>query len=150
MNIITSQADISGKTSKSNKWAYREIFPDSSVGIESTCKAGDHSFLPGLERSAGEGIGYPLQCSWASLVAQMVNNLPAMWETCVQSLGLEDPLEKGKATFSSILTRRIPWIVESMGLPELDMTERFSLMKWINSAKVRSKKKQTRKHNENK
>ena len=145
MNIITSQADISGKTSKSKKWVYREIFPDSSVGIESTCNAGDHSFIPRSERSAGEGIGYPLQYSWASLVAQKVNNQPAMRETCFQSLGLEDPLEKGKATFSSILTRRIPWIVESIGLPELDMTERFSLMKWINSAKVRSKKKTNKK-----
>ena len=51
----------------------------------------------------------------ASLVAQLVNNLPAMWNTWVQSLGLEDPLEKGKATHSSILTWRIPWTVWSMG-----------------------------------
>ena len=56
-----------------------------------------------LGRSAGEGIGYPLQYSWASLVAQLVKNLPAMWETWVNSLGPEDPLEKGKATHSSIL-----------------------------------------------
>ena len=54
---------------------------------------------PGLGRSAGEGIGYPLQYFWASLVAQLVKNLPAMWETWVQSLGWEDPLEKGKATY---------------------------------------------------
>ena len=60
-------------------------------------------------RSAGEGIGYPLQHSWASLVAQLVKNLPAMWETWVQSLGREDSLEKGKATHSSILAWRIPW-----------------------------------------
>ena len=53
-------------------------------------------FVPGSGRSAGEGIGYPLQYSWASLVAQLVKNLPAMWETWVQSLGWEDPLEKGK------------------------------------------------------
>ena len=51
----------------------------------------------------------------ASLVAQLVKNLPAMWNTWVQSLGLEDPLEKGKATHSSILTWRIPWTVWSMG-----------------------------------
>ena len=51
--------------------------------------------IPGLGRSAGEGIDYPLQYSWASLVAQLVKNLPAIWETWVQSLGLEDPLEKG-------------------------------------------------------
>ena len=78
-------------------------FPDSSVGKESACNAGDPSLIPGLERSTGEGIGYPLQYSWASLVAQLVKNLPAMQETWVLSLGWEDPLEKGKAIHSSIL-----------------------------------------------
>ena len=58
--------------------------------------------IPGSGRSAGEGIGYPLQYSWASLVAQLVKNLPAMWVTWVQSLDWEDPLEKGMATHSSI------------------------------------------------
>ena len=66
---------------------------------------------PGLGRSAGEGIGYPLQYSWASLVAQLVKNPPAMRETWVQSLGREDPLEKVKATHSSILDLRILWSV---------------------------------------
>ena len=56
--------------------------------------------IPGLGRTTGEGKGYPLQYSWASLVAQLVKNLPAMQETWVQSLGWEDPLEKGKATHS--------------------------------------------------
>ena len=57
-------------------------FPDSSVGKESTCKAGDPGLISGLGRSAGEGIGYPLQSSWASFVAQLVKNLPpAMQET---------------------------------------------------------------------
>ena len=69
-----------------------------------------------LERSAGEGIGYPLQYCWASLVAQLVKNPPALWETWVQFLGWEDPLEKGKATHSSILAWRISWTVQSMGL----------------------------------
>ena len=78
-------------------------FPDSSVGKESACNAGDPGSIPGLGRSTGEGIGYPLQYSWASLVAQLVKNLPAMQETWVQSLGWEDPLEKGKATHSRIL-----------------------------------------------
>ena len=82
-------------------------FPDSSVGKESACNAGDPSSIPGLGRSAGEGIGYPLQYSWASLVSQLVKNLPAMRETWVQSLGWEDPLEKEKATHSSILDWRI-------------------------------------------
>ena len=56
--------------------------------------------IPGSGKSAGEGIGYPLQHSWASLVAQLVKNPPAMWETWVRSLGWEDPLEQGKATHS--------------------------------------------------
>ena len=60
-------------------------------------------------RSTGEGIGYPLWYSWASLVAQLLKNLPALWETWVWSLGWEDPLEKGMATHSSILAWRIPW-----------------------------------------
>ena len=71
------------------------------AGKESTCNAGDPGSVPELGRSSEEGIGYPLQYSWASLVAQLVKNLPAMWETWVQSLGQEDPLEKGKATHSS-------------------------------------------------
>ena len=54
---------------------------------------------------------YPLQYSWASLVAQLVKNLPAMQEIWVRSLGWEDPLEKGKATYSSILAWRFPWTV---------------------------------------
>ena len=56
-------------------------FPDSSVGKETTCNAEDPGSIPGPGRSAGEGIGYPLQYSWASLVTQLVKNLPAMWET---------------------------------------------------------------------
>ena len=78
-------------------------FPGSSAGKESACNAGDPGLIPGSGRSAGEGIGYPLQYSWASLVAQTVKNPPAMWETWVQSLSGEDPLEKGKATHSSTL-----------------------------------------------
>ena len=86
-------------------------FPDSSVGKESTCIAEDPGSIPGLGRSPGEGIGYPLQYSWGSLVDQLVKNPLAMRETWVQSLGWEDPLEKGKATYSSILSWRIPGIV---------------------------------------
>ena len=86
-----------------------------SVLLKSTCNAGDPSSSPGSGRSAGGGIGYPLQYSWASLVAQLVKNPPAMWETWVLSLGWEDPLEKGMATHSSILAWRTPWTVESMG-----------------------------------
>ena len=60
-----------------------DFVPDSSVGKESACNAGDPGSIPGSGRSAGEGRGYPLQYSWASLVAQLVNNPPAMWETWV-------------------------------------------------------------------
>ena len=98
-------------------------FPDSSVGKESACNAGDPSSIPGSGRSTGEGIGSPLQCSWASLVAQLVKNPPAMWETWVRSLGWEDLPEKGKATHSSILAWRIPWTVYPWGRNELDTTE---------------------------
>ena len=70
-------------------------FPDSSVGKESACNAGDSSCILGLGISAGEGIGYPFQYSWASLVTQLVKNPPAMQQTPVGFLGWEDPLEKG-------------------------------------------------------
>ena len=83
-------------------------FPDGSVGKESACNAGDSGSIPGLGGSTGEGIGYPLQYSWASLEAQLVKNPPAMRETWLLSLGWEDPLEKGKAIHSSNLTWRIP------------------------------------------
>ena len=76
-------------------------FPFSSAGKESACNAGDPGSIPELGRSTGEGIGYPLQYSWASLMAQLVKNLSAMWETWVRSL---HPLEKGTVTHSSILT----------------------------------------------
>ena len=58
-------------------------FPGGSVGRESACNAGDPGLIPRSGRSTGEGIGYPLQYPWASLVAQLVENLPAMWETWV-------------------------------------------------------------------
>ena len=99
-------------------------FPCGSAGEESTCNAGDSDSIPRSGRSTGEGIGYPFQCPWASLVAQVVKNLPAMWETWVRSLGWEDPSEKGKATRSSILAWRIPWTVYSpWGHKESDTTE---------------------------
>ena len=86
-------------------------FPDSLVGQESACNEADPGSIPGSGRSPGEGIGYSLQYSWASLVAQLVKNPPAMWVTWVQSLGWEDTLKKGKATHSSILGWRTPWTV---------------------------------------
>ena len=86
-------------------------FPHSSAGKESACNAGDPGLIPGLGRSTGEGIGYPLLYSWVSLVAQLEENPPAMQETWVQSLDWEDPLEKGTTAHSSILAWRIPWTV---------------------------------------
>ena len=69
-------------------------FPASSAGKKSTCNAGDPSSISGLGKSTGEGIGYPFQYSWGSLVAELVKNPPAMRETWVQFLGWKDPLEK--------------------------------------------------------
>ena len=91
----------------------KNIFPLSLILIAQlvkkyACNARDPGLISGSGRSAGEGIGYPFQCSWASLVAQLVKNTPAIWETWVPSLGWEDPLEKGKATHSSNLAWKIP------------------------------------------
>ena len=102
-------------------------FPDSSADKESACNAGDPGSIPGSGRSTGQGIGCPLQYSWASLVARLVKNLPAMWETPVQSLGWDNPLEKEKATHISILAWRILRTVKSNGHKESDVTERLEL-----------------------
>ena len=100
-------------------------FPGGSDGKESAFNAGDPGSIPGSGRSPEEGRGYAFQYFGASLVAQMVKNLPLMPETLVQFLGWEDPLEEGMATHFSILTWRIPWTEElgrlqSMGSQEWD------------------------------
>ena len=82
-------------------------FPGGSDDRVFACNAGDLGSILGMGRSSGEGIGYLLQYSWASLVAQLVKNL-----------GWEDALEKGKATHSRILAWRIPW-TKSMGSQSL-------------------------------
>ena len=95
-----------------------------SAGKESACNAGDPGSFPGMEE-----VGYPLQYSWASLVAQLVKYPPAMWETWVRTLGWEDPLEKG------MLPTPVFWPGEFHGLyspwrgNESDTTERLSLHK---------------------
>ena len=94
-------------------------FPGSSAGKKSTCTAGDPSSIPGYRQSPGNGIGYPLQYSWASLVAQMVNNLSATRETWVQSLGWEDPLEEDVATTPVLLTGESSWSEEPGGLQSM-------------------------------
>ena len=85
-------------------------FPGSSASKEFVCNSGD----PGSASSPGEGTGYPLQYSLATLVSQVVKNLPTMWETWIWSLVWEDPLENGMAAHSSIFAWRIPW-TESPG-----------------------------------
>ena len=80
----------------------------------------------GQEYPLAKGIGYPLQCSWASLVVQLVKNLPEMQKTWVQSLGWEDPQEKGKATHSSVLAWRIPRTLSVHGVTESDTAEQLS------------------------
>ena len=109
-HIQELNSPLSTAATSMGSWFHRNLSfdPISSVGKESTCNAGDPFLIPWSGRSAGEGIGYPLQYSWASLVAQMVKNQPAMRETWVLSLGWEDPLEDGMATHSSILAWRIP------------------------------------------
>ena len=91
-------------------------FPGGSAGKESACNVRDLGSIPGLGRSPREGISYLLWFPWASLVAKMVKNMPAMRETWVWSLGWEDSLEKGTATHSSILAWRIPWTEKPGGL----------------------------------
>ena len=103
-------------------------FPDSSVGKEPASNAGDPGSIPGSGRSPGEGIGHPLQYSWASLVAQMVKNLPARWETWIQFLRWEDHLDEGMVTLSIILAWRIPmdrgaWRATVYGVSESDINE---------------------------
>ena len=102
--------------------------------------AGDPGSIPELGRSAREVVGYPLQYSCASLVAQIVKNLPTMWEILAQSLSWEDPLEKRTATHSSILVWRLSWAEGPGGPPyspwghkESDTTEltHFSSETWL-------------------
>ena len=88
-------------------------FPGSSPYKEFICNAGDLGLTPGSGR---EGIGYPSQYSWVSLVAQMVKNLPAMQETWVGSLGWEDPWRRAWQPTPVFLPRESPWTEEPGGL----------------------------------
>ena len=101
-------------------------FPDSSVGKESACNARDPGSTPGLGRSAGEGIGYPPQYSRASLVAQVLKNLPTMRETWVQSLGWEDSPKKGNGY--PLQYSGLDNSMDYTGHKESDTTERLSFI----------------------
>ena len=97
-----------------------------SDGKESTCNAEGPGWIPGLGRYTWRrGSILPtlllisLQYSWASLVVQLVKNPPAMWKTCVQSMSEEKPLKKGKATHSSILAYRIPYLYSLWGVQSM-------------------------------
>ena len=103
-----------------NIYAPNKGFPHSSVCKESACNGGDSDLIPESGRSSREGIGYPLQYSWPSLVVQLVKNSPTMWETWVRSLGEEDPLEKEMATHWRIPWTEKPGRLQSMGSQELD------------------------------
>ena len=88
--------------------------------------AGDPGWIPGSGRSSAEEIGYSLWYSWVSLVAQMVKNLPAMWETWVESLGWEDPLEEGEFHGWRILVGYSPWGLYSDEILNLEL-----VLEWI-------------------
>ena len=101
-------------------------FPDSSVGKESSCNAGDPGSIPGSGRSAGEGIGYPLQYSWASLVPQLVKSPPAMQETGFDPWVGKIPWRRERRPTpvfwpGEFQGQHSPW-----GHKELDMTEQLS------------------------
>ena len=102
-------------------------FPDSSVGKESACNALDLGSIPELGRSSGEEIGYPLQYSWVSFVAQLVKNPPAVWETWVRSLGWEDPLEKIRLPTPVFWPGEFHGLYSPWGPKESDTTKRLSL-----------------------
>ena len=138
LRTVAHQAPLSMGFSRQEYWSWLPFPPPGGLpnpGIKSTSFASPAlsgrffnlpSSIPGSERSPGEGISYTLQWSWASLVAQLVKNPPAVRETWVQSLGWEDPLEKGKANplqYSGLENPMdSPW-----GLKELDTTEWLSL-----------------------
>ena len=109
-------------------------FPGGSGGNESACNVGDLGLIPELGRSPWEGKGYTLQFSWASLVAQLVKNPPAVQETWVQSLGWEDPLEEGMATHSTILAWRIPMERGTCWTTVHGVTKSWNITEWLSTA----------------
>ena len=114
-------------------------FPDSSVGKESTCKVGDPGSIPGSGRSTGEGIGYPLQYSWASLVAQPVKYLPAMRERpgFRPRVG-KIPWRRERLSTPVFWPGEFDGLYSLWGRKELDRTERLSLSVTANRSLLKS------------
>ena len=104
--------------------ATQKGFPDNSVGKESACNAGDPGSIPGSGRSVREGIGYPLQCSWASFVAQLVKNLPAMQETWVGKI----PWRRGRLPTPVFWPGELHGLCSPCGLKEWDTSEDFHFL----------------------
>ena len=102
-------------------------FPDSSVDKESTCNAGDLCSIPGSGRSAGEGIGYPLQYSWASLVAQLVKNPPAMWRLGFDPWVRKMPWRRERLPTPVFWPEEFHGLYSPWGQKESDTTEQLSL-----------------------
>ena len=98
-------------------------FPDSSVGKESACNAGDPSLVPGLARSAAEGIGFPLEYSWASLVAQMIKNLSAIQETWFDLWVGKIPWRRERLPIPVFWPGEFHGLYSLRGCKELDTTE---------------------------
>ena len=96
-------------------------FPGSSAGKESVCNAGDPGSIPGLGRSPGEEIGYPVQYSLASLVAWMVKDLSAMQETWGPSLGWEDPWRREWRPTPVFTPGESPLTEEPVGLQSIGL-----------------------------
>ena len=97
------------------------------MGKDSTGNAGDPGSIPGSERSAGEGIGYPLRYSWTYLIAQLIKNPPAMRETWVTSLGWEDPWRRERLPTPVFWPGEFRGLYSPRGHKELDTTEQLSL-----------------------
>ena len=102
-------------------------FPGSSAGKESTCNAGDSGSIPGLGRSAGEGIGYPLQYSWASLVAHLVKSLPAMQATWFNPWVGKIPWRREQLPTPVVWPGEVHGLYRQWGRRESDTTEQFAL-----------------------
>ena len=120
-------------TQKDPKW-----LPYSSVGKESTCNAGDPGLILGSGRYPGEGIGYPLQYSWTSLVAQLVKNLPAMWETWFDPWVGKIPWRRERLPIPVLWPGEFHGLYNPWGHKESDMTEWLSLthskgLRWVHA-----------------